>query len=93
MKIFGTVTKEDCFIRGTEWKEGTTKDGHAYAFGVVRFDDEAGEGFELRLEAEAKIEDFPRRKEGKITINVYHGKGYGGKETTYLRAKNFEAYK
>lgn len=92
MKILGQVKVANVFIRGTERKQGVNKAGTAYDFTVVRFDDETGEGFDLRLESDVSVDRFPRRTEGDLIANVYHGT-FKGASTTYLKVVDFEPYK
>ena len=91
MKNLGQMEIENVFIRGTERKQGVTKVGKDYDFTLVRFDDETGEGFELRLDDEIDANVFTRRSEGVLIVNVYHGK-FKGQDLTYLKAAGFKKY-
>lgn len=91
-KVLGVIRIEDIFIRGSERIVGTNKQGNDYDFLTIRFDDETGEGMELRAEEEAKAEDFPKRKEGTLIANLYAGKGKQGMYY-FLKAVGFEEAK
>lgn len=91
MKVLGQMKIENVFIRGTERKQGVTKAGKDYDFTLVRFDDEAGEGFELRLDDGIDANAFTRRSEGVLIVNVYHGR-FKGQDLTYLKATDFKKY-
>ena len=91
MKVLTQTKIDGVFIRGTERISRTRKaDGKTYDFLIIRFDDERGEGHELRADDGATEDMFPKRAEGKLIVNVYSGRGRDGKEVSYLYAVNFE---
>lgn len=88
MKNLGQLEVKNVFIRGTERIQGVSKTkGTEYDFTVLRFDDETGAGYEIRLEDDVDANRFTVRREGDLIVNVYCAK------TAYLKAVDFKEYK
>jgi len=92
MKTLGQIKMENVFIRGTKRIQGTNKNGNEFDFVELKFDDETGEEYKLRLGEDVEADLFPIRTEGTLVLNVCctHFKD---SVTTYLQAVDFKQYK